>query len=142
MNNNGIASGIASHLISRNGDIGGYWGIGILCKYSTRSWRGKCSASFGKGFVDGTDDFHVGGMKLTESGDTIRKIIGSKSFDRIEIRFIFKRLRNKEVRRLTHACEVIVLVSGQGRIGYSRQTTKCWSHDPEKELRRRQQFTL
>ncbi len=75
-------------------------------------------------------------MKLPESANTLRRIIGSRSFKRIDIRFSFEKIRRFQATGLSHKCELVVLVAGQGAIGYSRKEVRCWPHDPKRESQR------
>ena len=46
MNLNGKAAGIADFLTQRNFDIGGYWGVGLICRDVLEVDQESCTASF------------------------------------------------------------------------------------------------
>ena len=136
MINNAIAHGITSHLISRNCDIDGYWGIGKLCRACIQTKRMQCGVTIYPSFMIESKKFCISGIKFSESANTIRSIIGSRPFKRIDIRIYFKKIKHFQPTGLSYKCEIIVLVAGQGAIGYSRKKVRCWPHDPKRESQR------
>jgi hypothetical protein len=104
MKNNAIAHAITSHLISRNCDIDGYWGIGKLCRACIQTKRIQCGVTIYPSFMIESKELYISGIKLSESANTIRNIIGSRSFKRIDTRIYFKKIKHFQLTGLSYKC--------------------------------------
>ena len=115
---------VVEHLISRNNDIGGYWGIGVLCQLG--ELKGKSSFWFRIRKAMPTGVF---GCELTRSGDFAAKLFSQESSMSVNCQisyFIDGSFPNTRVR---YICTIAASATFQGRSGLFASNINCWSHD-------------
>lgn len=128
---NSLASSLCSYLCSRNNDIAGYWGIGVLCAIAKREGRAK----FRFRVVPGKQLF-IHGCEITDSNRVTDKIV-RLGVDSIEGRLSFiedGRFRYYDADKFV--CGIAIAVTQGGRTGMSMSHVECWPHDPSRESSR------
>jgi hypothetical protein len=127
---NSLASSLCSYLSSRNNDIAGYWGIGILCATSKREGKPKFSFKIYPGQV----------LKIYSCDITGSKIVTDKlvkfGLDSIEGRLSFFEDGRYSHGAEKYTCGIAIAITQDGRTGLSLSHIECWPHDPSRELRR------
>jgi hypothetical protein len=137
MKNKGISNSILSYIISRNNDINGYWGIGVLCKYCIDSKRKKCGVILSKEKLGTISSLQISSFVINDGLQTLQRIINNKHIDKIQISFEFKKLINRDFGDTKwYQCNISVLVFGNGNFGFSNKKVECWPHNPSLERRR------
>jgi hypothetical protein len=128
---NSVASSLCEYLCSRNNDIGGYWGIGLLCLASKREKRKK----FGFRIYPG-EIFRIHGYEISESKAVADKLV-KHNLDSIEGRLSFFEDGRYPHGAEKYTCGIAIAVTQDGRTGMSMSHVECWPHDPLRELRSR-----
>lgn len=127
---NSLAHSLCGYLCSRNNDIAGYWGIGMLCAVAKREKRRKFSFKIRPGEV-----LRIYGYEVTGSHVVTDKLL-KFGLDSIEGRFSFF-----EDGRYPHGaekftCGIAIAITQGGRTGLSMSHVECWPHDSSREQRR------
>jgi hypothetical protein len=127
---NSLARSLCAYLSSRNNDIAGYWGIGMLCAASKREGKPKFSFKIYPG-----KSVKIYGCEVTGSNVVTDKLV-KFDLDSIEGRLSFF-----EDGRYPHGaekftCGIAVAITQGGRTGLSLSHIECWPHDPSRERRR------
>lgn len=127
---NSLAESLCAYLSSRNNDIAGYWGIGMLCAASRREGRPKFSFKIYPGQL-----IRIYGCEVTDSQLVTDKLI-KFGLDSIECRLSFF-----EDGRYPHGaekftCGIAIAITQGGRTGMSLSHIECWPHNPRREARR------
>jgi len=127
---NSLAHSLCAYLCSRNNDIAGYWGIGVLCAASKREGRRKFSFRVRPGELLRIYSYEVSGSK------TVTDKLTKFGLDSIEGRLSFF-----EDGRYPHGaekftCGIAIAVTQGGRTGMSLSHVECWPHDSSRERRR------
>ena len=127
---NSLANSLCAYVCSRNNDIGGYWGIGVLCAISKRDKGPKFSFKIYPG-----ESLRISGREITDSKIVTDKLV-KFGLDSIEGRLSFF-----EDGRYTHGaekytCGIAIAITQGGRTGLSLSHVECWPHDSSRELRR------
>lgn len=127
---NSLANSLCAYLTSRNNDIGGYWGIGMLCACSKREGRPKFSFKIIPGEL-----IKIYGCEISNSKIVTEKLVGL-GLDSIDGRLSFF-----EDGRYPHGaekftCGIAIAITQDGRTGLSMRHVECWPHDPARERRR------
>ena len=127
---NSLARSLCSYLGSRNNDIVGYWGIGMLCALSSREKKPKFSFKVYPGEL-----LKIHGCEITGSKTVTDKLV-KFNIDSIEGRLSFF-----EDGRYPHGaekftCGIAIAITQGGRAGLSLSHVECWPHDPSREHRR------
>ncbi len=127
---NSLANSLCDYLCSRNNDIAGYWGIGVLCAASKKAARAK----FGFKIYPG-QAIIINGCEVTDSKRITGKLVG------LGIESIEGRLSFFEDGRFPHGkekytCGIAVAITQAGRTGMSLSHVECWPLDPSRESRR------
>lgn len=128
---NSLASSLCSYLCSRNNDIAGYWGIGVLCAIAKREGRAKFRFKVVQG-----EPLLIYGCEITRSNRVTDKLV-RLSIDSIEgcLSFIEDgRFRYHDAER--YRCSIAIAVTQGGRTGMSMSHVECWPHDPSRESSR------
>lgn len=127
---NSLAHSICAYLYSRNNDIRGYWGIGMLCALSKQLKTPKLSFRIFPG-----EPFRIRGYEITGS-----KVITSKlvkfGLDSIEGRLSFFEDGRFPHGAEKYTCGIAIAITQAGRTGLSISHVECWPHDPSRERRR------
>jgi hypothetical protein len=142
----GLASGLAETFISRNNDVSGYWGIGMLRRELENLQRTSVELDLLLG--EATRGGPVANSLIAHYSQWLAKsraragflpsqVAGAKVI--IDFRALGKTLNPALVNtyRQAFSCEVS-LVSLSGRIFSAVREGLCWRHDPKREQRRRQ----
>jgi hypothetical protein len=127
---NSVARSLCAYLCSRNNDIAGYWGIGMLCAASRRQGKPKMSFQIRPGQL-----IRIAGCELTGSTVVADKL-GKFDLDSIEGRLSFFEDGRYPHGAEKYTCGVAVAVTQEGRTGMSLSHVECWPHDPTREHRR------
>lgn len=127
---NGLARSLCAYLSSRNNDIAGYWGIGMLCAASKRQGKPKFSFKIYPG-----QSLRICGCEITGSKAVTDKLVRF-GLDSIEGRLSFFEDGRYGHGAEKYTCGIAVAVTQGGRSGLSLSHIECWPHDPSRELRR------
>ena len=127
---NSLARSLCAYLSSRNNDIAGYWGIGMLCAASKREGKPKFSFKIYPGRL-----IKIYGCEITGSNVVTEKLV-KFNLDSIEGRLSFF-----EDGRFPHGvekftCGIAIAITQDSRTGLSLSHIECWPHDPSRERRR------
>jgi hypothetical protein len=127
---NSLANSLCAYLCSRNNDISGYWGIGMLCAVSKREKRQKFSFKIYPGEL-----LRIYSYEITDSKVVTGKLV-KFGLDSIEGRLSFF-----EDGRYPHGaekftCGIAIAVTQGSRTGLSMSHVECWPHDSSRERRR------
>jgi len=127
---NSIASSLCSYFRSRNNDIAGYWGIGMLCAVSKKEKRRKFSFKIRPGEL-----LSIYGYEISESTVMTEKLI-KYDLDSIEGRLSFFADGRYPDGAEKYTCGIAIAITQDGRTGLSMSHVECWPHDPTRESRR------
>lgn len=127
---NSLAHSLCAYLCSRNNDIAGYWGIGVLCAISKRERRPKFSFKIYPGEM-----LRIYNYEISES-----KVVADKLV-KFDLDSIDRRLSFFEDGRYPHGaekytCGIAIAITQDGRTGLSMSHVECWPQDSSRELRR------
>ena len=127
---NGLARSLTEMMLSRNNDINGYWGIGILCALAKSKNIYKMSFK-----MRPTERIKVYGCEITDSELHTAKL-AKLNIDSIEGRISFfpdgRYANGKE----KYTCGMAIAVTYSNRTGLFMSYVECWPHDQEIEKRR------
>ncbi len=127
---NALARSLCEYLFSRNNDINGYWGIGMLCSLAKVAKKSTYSFKIRPG-----KSIAIYGCEISESKAVTDEIIKYK-LDTIEARMSFfedGRYPNGNER---FTCALAIAVTQEGRTGMYMSNIDCWPHDSTRESRR------
>lgn len=127
---NALAHSLCAYLCSRNNDIAGYWGIGILCAVSKRDGRPKFSFKIYPGKL-----LRIYSYEITSSNVVTNKLM-TFGLDSIEGRLSFFEDGRYRHGAEKYTCGIAIAITQGGRTGLSLSHVECWPHDPLRELRR------
>jgi hypothetical protein len=127
---NALARSLSAYLGSRNNDIAGYWGIGVLCAISRRENRPKFSFKICPGQL-----LKINGCEITDSKRITDKLI-DLGLDSIEGRLSFFEDGRYPDEAKRYTCGIAIAVTQGGRTGMSLSHVECWPHDSARERRR------
>lgn len=127
---NSLAHSLCAYLCSRNNDIGGYWGIGVLCAVSKRERRQKISFVLRPG-----ESLRIDGHEISGSKDVTDKLV-PLGLDSIEGRLSFFTDGRYPQGADRFTCGLAIAIAQGGRVGMSITHVECWPHDPTRERRR------
>ena len=127
---NSLARSLCGYLGSRNNDIAGYWGIGMLCAISRNENKPNLSFRIRPG-----SPIRIYACEITDSNRVTDKLL------KLGINSIEGRLSFFEVGRYPHGagkytCGIAIAVTQEGRTGLYMTHVECWPHDPSGERRR------
>lgn len=125
-----LAGSLSQHLCSRNNEIAGAWGIGVLCAAAKRG---------------GAPHFHfkiepgaplvIAGYEATRSRLVTDKLV-KFHLDSIECRLSFVESGRYAHGAEKYTCEVTVTVTQGDRTGTGVCRVECWPHKVSRELPR------
>jgi hypothetical protein len=127
---NSLAHSLCGYLCSRNNDIAGYWGIGMLCAISKREQRPKFSFKVYPGKM-----LRIYSCEISNSSIVTDKLV-KFGLDSIEGRLSFFEDGRYPHGAEKYTCGVAVAITQGGRTGMSMSHVECWPHDPLRERRR------
>jgi hypothetical protein len=127
---NALAHSLCAHFCSRNNDIRGYWGVGVLCALSKKEQKPKFSFKIYPGAI-----IRIYSCELTHSTLVTDKLI-QFNLDSIEGRISFFEEGRYEHGAEKYTCGIAIAVTQAGRTGLSMSHVECWPHDAKRELRR------
>ena len=127
---NSLARSLCEYLGSRNNDIAGYWGIGLLCAVSKRESKPKLSFKIYPG-----QWLKIYGCEATNSKIVTDKLI-KLGLDSIEGRLSFFEDGRYPHGAEKYTCGIAIAITQGGRTGLSLSHVECWPHDPSRERRR------
>ncbi|MBS1910619.1 MAG: hypothetical protein JST22_01410 [Bacteroidetes bacterium] len=125
-----LAHSLCAYICSRNNDIAGYWGIGMLCAVSKRERR----SNFGFKIYPG-ELLRIYGYEISESKIVTGKLV------KFGLNSIEGRLSFFEDGRYPHGaekytCGIAIAITQGSRTGLSMCHVECWPHDSFRERRR------
>lgn len=126
---NSVSRSLCEYLMSRNNDIGGYWGLGVLCKIAIRESRHKFSFKIYPGAP-----IMIYGSQLNDSTEVTEKLI-QHNIDSIEGRLSFFPDGRYPDGSQRFTCGIAIAITQGSRTGMYLSHTSCWEHDPSKEIR-------
>jgi hypothetical protein len=127
---NALARSLCEYLSSRNNDITGYCGLGILCAASRRDGRPRMSFRITPG-----EPIRIYSCELTDSTQVTDRLV-ERDLDAIEGRLSFVPSGRFPHGVARYTCTITVAISQGGRIGLGMCQVECWPHDPARERRR------
>lgn len=126
---NHVARSICEFLMSRNNDIAGYWGIGVLCLKSITENRVQFHFKVRPGEV-----IRIYGYELMDSSVITEKLVKHKLCT-IEGRLSFFEDGRYPSGSKKYTCGIAVAVTQDGRTGMYICHVECRPHDPSQERR-------
>lgn len=129
---NARAASLCEYLCSRNNDIAGYWGIGVLCATAA----GRKDMRFNFTIFPGKP-IYIDGHEIIDSTRVTNKLL-ELQLDSIEGRLSFSLDGRFPSGVDKYACEVFITIARKDRIGMGTHRVSCWTHDASQELRRAQ----
>lgn len=127
---NSLAASLCDYLCSRNNDIAGYWGIGVLCAANRRLEPASLAFTIHPG-----KPLFLKGCEVTDSNRITDKLI-KLQLDSIEGRLSFFAAGHYPDGTDKYICAVAIAVTQSGRTGMSMRHVDCWPHNPAREARR------
>lgn len=127
---NPLARSLCAYLSSRNNDIAGYWGIGMLCAAAKRERKAKFSFKIYPGQL-----IKIYGCEVTDSKAVTDKLV-KLGLDSIEGRLSFFEDGRYPTGAQKFTCGIAIAITQGGRTGLSLNHIECWPHDPSRERRR------
>jgi hypothetical protein len=127
---NSLAKSLCAYLSSRNNDIAGYWGIGMLCAASKREGKPKFSFKIYPGQL-----IKIYGCEISGSNVVTDKLV-KFDLDLIEGRLSFFEDGRYSHGAAKYTCGIAIAITQDGRTGLSLSHIECWPHDPSRERRR------
>lgn len=127
---NSLASSLCAYLCSRNNDIAGYWGIGVLCAVAKKEKKRKFSFRIRPGEL-----LRIYSYEISESKIVTEKLV-KFGLDSIEGRLSFFEDGRYAHGAEKYTCGIVIAISQGGRTGLSMSHVECWSHDSSRESRR------
>lgn len=125
-----MAGSLCGYLFSRNNDIAGYWGIGMLCAIAKREKRRKFSFKIRPG-----EPITIFGYEISDSKEITEKLVKYK-LDSIEGRISFFEDGRYAHGLEKYTCGIALAITQDGRTGLTMSHVECWPHDPAQERRR------
>ena len=132
---NSLSNSLCAWLCSRNNDIAGYWGIGMLCAISKREKKRKFSFKIRPGKL-----LQIYGYEITDSKNVTDKLV-KFDLDSIEGRMSFFEDGRYPHGSERYVCGIAISITQDGRTGLSIRHVTCWPHDSSRELRRAEAVT-
>lgn len=127
---NALAHSLCDYLCSRNNDIAGYWGIGMLCAAAKRRQRPKFSFKIYPGQL-----IRIDSCEITNSKFVTDKLVKFR-LDSIEGRLSFFEDGRYPHGAEKYTCGIAIAITQGGRTGLSISHVECWPHDPSRERQR------
>lgn len=127
---NSLAHSLCAYLCSRNNDISGYWGIGVLCEASKKEHKPKFSFKIYPG-----KPLRIHCYKISQPEVVTDKLI-KFDIDSIEGRLSFFVDGRYPHGAEKYTCGIAIAITQAGRTGLSMSHVECWPHDPSREMRR------
>lgn len=127
---NSLAHSLCAYLCSRNNDIAGYWGIGVLCAVSKKERKPKFSFKIYPGEL-----LRIYSYEISESTVVTDKLV-KFDLDSIEGRLSFFEDGRYPHGAEKYTCGIAIAITQGGRTGLSMSHVECWPHDPSRERRR------
>lgn len=127
---NALAHSLCAYLCSRNNDIRGCWGIGVLCAFAKRERKRKFSFKIIPGEL-----LRIYSCELTNSNAVTDKLV-KFDLDSIEGRLSFFEDGRYPDGAEKYTCGIAIAVTQDGRTGLSLSHVECWPHDGARERRR------
>ena len=127
---NALAHSLCAYLCSRNNDIMGYWGIGMLCAISRKEKKPKFSFKIYPG-----ESLCIYSCELTNSRIITDKLM-KFDLDSIEGRLSYFPDGRYPDGAAKYTCGIAIAITQGGRTGLSMSHVECWPHDELRERRR------
>ncbi len=132
-----LARSLCNYLASRNNDIAGYWGIGMLCAAAKRDDVHQMRFR-----IVPRELIHIYGCDINDSRRISDKAIIAQA-NAIAGRVWFERIGRydgwwgrKQLDADKYTCSIAIAITQGNRIGMGVTRVLCWPHDPHLERRR------
>lgn len=122
-----LANSLCAYLCSRNNDIAGYWGIGILCASAIRKKRHRVSFKIFPG-----QPICIDRCEISDSKVITEKLV-KFGLDSIEVRLSFFEDGRYHHGSAKYTCGIAIAITQGGRTGMYISHTACWPHDASRE---------
>jgi hypothetical protein len=127
---NSLARSLCAYLSSRNNDIVGYWGVGMLCATSKREGKPKFGFKIYPGKL-----ITIYGCEITDSRVVTDKLV-KFGLDSIEGSLSFSEDGRYPSGAEKYTCGIAIAITQGGRTGLNLSHVECWPHDASRERRR------
>lgn len=127
---NSLARSLCSYIGSRNLDINGYWGIGILCAISRRENKPQFSFRIHPGKL-----LKIYGCEITGSKTVTDRLV-KFGLDSIEGRLSFFEDGRFPNGMEKYTCGIAIALTQDRRTGLGLSHIECRPHDSSREYRR------
>lgn len=117
-------------LLSRNNDINGYWGVGVLCGLIIRSGRWETAFRITEPSV-----VRIFGCELTQS-EAWSQTLFDLGVESVDGRLVFLRNGEFDNRNERYLVSIALCMRQEERVGMAIIHGHCWPHDPCREWRR------
>ena len=125
-----LARSLCEYLLSRNNDISGYYGVGMLCNMAKRDRK----PWFGFKIKPG-QPILISGCLVTWSNAVTEKL-AKFELDSIDGRMQFYRDGHYPDGSERFHCVIAISITQDGRTGLGVSSATCRPHDPSRERRR------
>lgn len=125
-----LAYSLCAYLCSRNNDIRGYWGIGMLCEFSKSNRKSNFRFAICPGEL-----IRICNCVISESNVVTDKLV-KFDLNSIEGCLSFSKEGQYSDGADKFKCWVSIAITQDGRTGIAMKHTECWSHDELRESRR------
>ena len=137
----GFADGLVTRFVSRNNDVGGWWGVGVLSKRLHDAGRSEAEFDLlsGSGGFGGSSALWLRHrMEATKTprewlgAASLRVVYTSRQSDPSESLWPLWIDKPKAV-PMYRAVVTATLIDNNGRVRQASAVTWCWDHDPMRE---------
>ena len=134
----GVADGVLTAFLSRNGDVAGYWGVGVLCRFALEQDTDAVELDLLASRV--TPASHRFGALMDRGRDGLRRHLEALALHEdlvteARVRISFELTDREHAASTRYRCSV-TLVDDRG-VAFERHASGwCWPHDPTRESRR------
>lgn len=129
----GIAAGLATSFVSRNNDIEGYWGVGVLCRAAAASRCDVVLDILGRAASPDAKSCARAAKNASQHLDILLEKAGFAvtALTAAQIRLEFGGVSSTH-HQFDYRCTVL-LTDTRGRQHVFQTSGRCWPHDPARE---------
>ncbi len=127
---NALCKSTCHLLLSRNNDINGFWGVGVLCGMIIRSGRWETAFRIAEPSV-----VRIFGCELTQS-EAWSQTLFDLGVESIDGHLSFVRDGEYESRNERYLFSIALCMRQEERVGMAIVHGQCWPHDSSREWRR------
>ncbi len=126
---NSLARSVCRFFLTRDNDIVGFWGIGVICRVALTEPHKKLVFKILPG-----KPIKIFGFESTRSVEFTSKLLKFR-LDSISGKMTFIKIGRFENGAEKFLCVVSVAIAHEGRVGLNTDYVTCWPHDPGMERR-------